>query len=69
MMLSALLLIAAIYPDFGRTDAFDFSEIGPEEYRPLRRELLSFHPRECHDPPKDEAVTNSFARIFDKARK
>lgn len=56
------------YPDYGRVAVGDFAEVGPDEYRPLRRELRAFYPRECHEPPKGAAVTNSFARIWQAAQ-
>ena len=52
---SCLLLMA--------TGLSDFAEIGPEEYRPLRRELRAFHPDECHRDCKDPAVLKSFAKM------
>ena len=42
----------------------DFAEVGPQEYRPLRRELRAYYPEECHERMKDAAVSNSFARIW-----
>lgn len=56
-------LFASLYPDYGHVAGADFAEIGPAEYRPFRRELRAFYPRECHEPPKSAAVTNSFATI------
>jgi len=56
------------YPDYGRVEVGDFAEIGPEEYRPLRRELRAFHPRECHEQPKDRAVLDSFERCWREAQ-
>lgn len=41
----------------------NFAEIGPEEYRPLRRELRAFHPDECHQECKDVAVLASHRRM------
>ena len=62
VVLSAMApLSAALYPDFGRVEGLDFAEIGPEEYRPLRRELRAFHPRECHEPPKSAAALSRSA--------
>ena len=61
--LVAVPLLAALYPDFGRVEGLDFAEIGPAEYRPLRRELRTFYPRECHDPPKSAKVAESFTKI------
>ena len=45
------------------TGLLDFAEIGPEEYRPLRRELRAFHPDECHQDCKDPAVLESFEKM------
>ena len=42
----------------------DFADVGPEAYRPLRRELRRFYPEECHERMRDPAVSNSFARIW-----
>ena len=42
----------------------DFAEIGPEEYRPLRRELRAYYPDECHEPMRDPAITNSFMAMY-----
>ena len=42
----------------------DFAEVGPEAYRPLRRELRAYYPEECHERMRDPAVSNSFARIW-----
>ena len=61
--LVAVPLLAALYPDFGRVEGLDFAEIGPAEYRPFRRELRTFYPRECHDPPKSAKVAESFTKI------
>ena len=41
----------------------DFAEIGPEEYRPMRRELRAFYPNECHERVLDPAVQASFNAI------
>ena len=41
----------------------NFAEIGPAEYRPLRRELRAFHPDECHHVCKDTAVLASHERM------
>ena len=43
----------------------NFAEIGPEEYRPLRRELRAFHPDESRHACKDAAVLASFKRMED----
>lgn len=67
MVFTAFLVFASLYPDYGRVKGFDFAEIGPAEYRPLRRELRSFYPRECHELPRSTAVTNSFAKIHSLA--
>ena len=42
----------------------DFAEVGPEEYRPMRRELRAYYPDECHERMRDPDVSNSFARIW-----
>ena len=42
----------------------DFAEVGPGEYRPLRRELRAYYPEECHERMRDPAISNSFARIW-----
>ena len=47
-----------------RPELPDFAEVGPEAYRPLRRELRKFYPEECHERMRDPAVSNSFARIW-----
>lgn len=62
-------LLAALYPDYGHVPGADFAEVGPACYRPFRRELRKFYPRECHEPPKCAAVTNSFAVIHALASK
>ena len=46
----------------------DFAEIGPEEYRPLRREARAYFPDECHERIKDPSVQGSFQTIFDEVR-
>lgn len=46
--------------------AVSFAEIGPEAYRPLRRELRAYYPDECHELVRDPAITNSFARMHDE---
>lgn len=46
----------------------DFAEIGPEEYRPLRREARAYFPRECHERIRAPAVQGSFKVIFDEVR-
>lgn len=58
LMLCAALPVPAGLPDF--------AEIGPEEYRPMRRELRAYYPDECHERMKDAAVSNSFARIWEE---
>jgi len=58
--LMALNVFAAAAP------VADFAEIGPAEYRPLRRELRAFHPAECHGACKDPAVLASFAKMRDE---
>lgn len=60
--------IGGAYPDYGRVDVGDFAEVGPAEYRPFRRELRAFFPRECHDQPKDAAVVESYERSWRAAR-
>ena len=45
-------------------DLPDFAEVGPEEYRPMRRELRVYYPDECHERMRDPDVSNSFARIW-----
>jgi len=63
-LLLASAFFAALYPDFGSVKGLDFAEVGPAEYRPMRRELRAFYPRECHEPPKSEDVKKSFATIY-----
>ena len=46
----------------------EFTEIGSEEYRPLRREARAYFPDECHQRIKDPAVQDSFKVIFDEVR-
>ena len=42
----------------------NFAEVGPEEYRPMRRELRAYYPDECHEWMRDIAISNSFAQIW-----
>ena len=46
----------------------DFAEIGPQAYRPLRREARAFYPRECHERVKDPAVQASFDKIYGEVK-
>lgn len=46
----------------------DFAEIGPVDYRPLRRELRAFHPAECHGKCKSEEVLASHEKMRAEVR-
>ena len=60
-VLAIALLAAAVAEDVWAA-AGDFAEVGPAEYRPLRRELRAFHPDESRHKCKSAAVLASFAR-------
>jgi len=62
-ILACVSLAAVLSP--ARQALPDFAEVGPEEYRPLRRELRAYYPEECHERMKSAAVSNSFARIWE----
>ena len=66
---AVVCLIASLYPDYGHLSGVDFADVGPVCYRPFRRELRAFYPRECHEPPKSATVTNSFSVIYGQAAK
>ena len=46
----------------------NFAEIGPEAYRPLRRELRAFHPDECHQVCRDKTVLESHEKMRAEVR-
>ena len=62
LLLSALMAVV-VADCAGGAGLPDFAEIGPEEYRPLRREARAFYPDECHDRVKDPSVQASFDAI------
>lgn len=66
MLVCALVLSGTAFaaPPVQHPALPDFAEVGPEEYRPLRRELRRFYPEECHERMKCPAVSNSYARIW-----
>ena len=47
---------------------FDFAEVGPEAYRPLRRELRAFHPDECHGKCRRADVLASHQKMRDEVK-
>ena len=58
--------IVSVFFLLAATGLPDFAEIGPAEYRPLRRELRAFYPDECHERVKDAKVQASFDAIRDE---
>ena len=45
-------------------DKFDFTQVGPSEYWPMRRELRAFFPDFCQGYPKDPAVVRHWEDVY-----
>ena len=58
LLLGVIVAVGVLMPVIG-----DMVEVGPEEFRPLRRELREHHPDECHGMCKSPAYKESYRKI------